>query len=256
MTDSSSIDNLGVCITGACGLIGQILWNQLPETVRRIGIDKDVRGSGVQIHKGDVTNSGLWDKLLSGSETVNAIIHLAGDPRVDSPWERVLHDGIHGTKVVLDAARRHGIHRVVYASSNHVVGGYERTPYPGSMDVPEVAAHDPVRPDSLYAVGKVAGEALCRYYAESHDVTSVCLRIGSVRARDNPADDPRLRRTWLSHRDLVHLCVCALTAPITFGMYYGVSNNDDRMWDIEQARDEIGYRPVDNASEHWSESSS
>jgi glycogen synthase len=55
-------------------------------------------------------------------------------------------------------------------------------------------------------------------------------------------------KTWLSHRDLVQLVEKSLLSNIDFGVYYGVSNNKGRFWDISNAEDEIGYKPQDDAS--------
>lgn len=159
--------------------------------------------------------------------------------------------GIDGTRQVRDAAVRHGVPRVVYASSNHVVGGYESDrPRPRQAGCPRLTARAQPHPDSLYAVGKLAGEALGRHYAEQHGLRTVCLRIGSVRRHDAPPRGGRLQRTWLSHRDLVHLMVCSLRAAVDFGIYYGVSANEHRMWSLANARADLGYEPDDNAAIH------
>jgi hypothetical protein len=151
---------------------------------------------------------------------------------------------------------------VVYASSNHVVGMYERDePYAsvvaGRYDgldpalVPRLDASVPVRPDSLYGVGKAFGEAAARFYAEEHGLSVICLRIGTVTKRDRPVK-PRDFATLLTHRDLVHLVDRCLSAPDScrFAIVYGVSANTWRLWDIDAARDAIGYQPRDNA-ENW-----
>jgi hypothetical protein len=93
------------------------------------------------------------------------------------------------------------------------------------------------------------------------------LRIGTVRADDDPtraaAGHPfavfpelsaeqarhRLRATWLSHRDCAGLIRAALEAPVHWAVVYGVSNNPRRIWDLQGARDLLGYDPVDAAPE-------
>ena len=80
------------------------------------------------------------------------------------------------------------------------------------------------------------------------DSSSICLRIGSVTKDDDPRIDPRFKSTWLSHRDLVQLVRKSLTADVKFGIYYGVSNNAKRFWDISNAEAELGYHPEDDAS--------
>ena len=57
-----------------------------------------------------------------------------------------------------------------------------------------------------------------------------------------------MQSTWLSHRDLLQLVKCSLTADVEFGIYYGVSDNRKRFWDISNAERELGYRPQDDAS--------
>jgi len=247
---SSFSTNITVLITGAAGGIGQVLWNGLPDEVTCIGLDLQSTPAA-QTHVGNCTDAAVLDRVLTLSAPVDAIVHLAADPRVESPWAAVHGAGIEGTRQVLAAAVRHGVPRVVYASSNHVVGGYEADdPLPGQNGRPRLTAQAPPRPDSLYAVGKLAGEALGRFHAEQHGLRVVCLRIGSVRAHDDPTRGDRLRRTWLSHRDLIHLTVCSLRAAVDFGIYYGVSANTHRMWSLANAHADLGYVPADNAAVH------
>jgi hypothetical protein len=81
-----------------------------------------------------------------------------------------------------------------------------------------------------------------------YGVESICLRIGSVLADDDPTHDPRYAKTWLSHRDLVQLVKKSIYSKVPFGIYYGVSDNKGRFWDISNATEEIGFRPEDDAS--------
>jgi hypothetical protein len=85
-------------------------------------------------------------------------------------------------------------------------------------------------------------------YYEVHGLESVCLRIGSVLKDDDPARHVRNQSIWLSHRDLVQLVKKSLLAEVRFAIYYGVSNNRRRFWDISDAMAEIGYQPEDDAS--------
>ena len=57
-------------------------------------------------------------------------------------------------------------------------------------------------------------------------------------------------KTWLSHRDLVQLVNKSLGSNVMFGIYFGVSANMSVFWDISNARSELGYEPVDDASEY------
>ncbi len=152
--------------------------------------------------------------------------------------------------------------KVVFASSNHVTGLYERDdPYAAIVAgryaglqpaaIPMITSAHPIRPDGYYGVGKAVGEALGRLYAEEHGLSVICLRIGTVNTADRPRDQ-RHFSTLLTHADLVQLVRCAIEAPddVSFAVFYGVSSNTWRFWDIEEATAAIGYSPRDNA-ETW-----
>ena len=85
-------------------------------------------------------------------------------------------------------------------------------------------------------------------YYDLHGLESVCLRIGSVLKDDDPTRNARSQSMWLSQRDLVQLVKKSLLAEVKFAVYYGVSNNRKRFWDISNAMTEIGYQPEDDAS--------
>ena len=114
------------------------------------------------------------------------IIHLGGFS-VEGPWETILQSNIIGCYNLFEAARRKGVKRVVFASSNHAVGFYPRHHHIG-VDVT-------VRPDSRYGVSKAFGEALGSLYADKHGLRVLCLRIGNV--GDKPLDKRRLS-IWIS----------------------------------------------------------
>jgi uronate dehydrogenase len=124
----------------------------------------------------------------------------------------------------------------------------------GGLDpqrIPLISASAPPRPDGPYGVAKAFGEAAGRYYAEEHGLSVICLRIGTVNGEGRPTN-AREFATLLTHADLVRLVECALRASddIRFGVFYGVSANTWRFWDIDDARQAIEYRPRDNA-EDW-----
>jgi nucleoside-diphosphate-sugar epimerase len=197
----------------------------------------------------------------------HAVVHLAAAASVESPWPEVLSSNIMGTYNVFEGARSAGVQLVVFASSNHVIGGYEIEGSPSlyRFDDPRVYnEHSELRPDSLYGASKVFGEALGRYYSDRHGLRVVCLRIGSVVKDDDPAiaarsgsavwlglppDELLLRyqATWLSQRDCAELFACALESDISWAVAYGTSDNRRKIWDLTSARELLGYRPVDGA---------
>jgi nucleoside-diphosphate-sugar epimerase len=243
-------------ITGAAGLIGGILRERL-EGYEVVSVD---RRRGVEgVARVDSTRLRRLQRVLDG---VDVVVDLAGDASPDASWQDVHKNNLPATVNLLEVAVRAGVSRVVYASSNHVTGMYEREePYAsiaaGRYDgltpdrIPRLKADAPVRPDGPYGLGKVLGEAAGRYYAEEFGLSVLCLRIGTVTRSGRPIT-PRHFATLLSHDDLVRLVRAAIDAPqeLAYGIYYGVSANTWRFWDIERASTEFGYSPRDDA-ERW-----
>ena len=237
-------------ITGCYGLVGTILWKQLADPFELYGLDIYSKDPKDNIFQADITKPDQIKKIFDRIPSLTYIVHLAGDPRMDADWESVYLNNIGGTKNIYEAARLHGIKRVVFASSNHTTGAYEGLP-PGlhTKDNPNlITVNDPIRPDGFYGVSKATGEAIARMYYDLYGLESICLRIGSVLKDDDPHSNPRYESTWLSHRDLVQLVKKSLLADVKFGIYYGVSNNKRRFWDISNAVAEINYQPEDDAS--------
>lgn len=253
-----------VLVTGASGLIGSIVRDQLADRYELSYLTRTP--AEFDSHVADITD---LEAIQPAFEGVEAVVHLAASPAVTTPWDDVLNNNIIGTYNVYEAARRAGVDAMVYASSNHAVGLFEASEGAGlyALDDPrQIDEHSPVRPDSYYGVSKVFGEAMGRYYSEAFGMRVFCLRIGSVR-RDNTArpdtladerpvwldltDEQvyeRLRATWFSHRDCAQLIGCCLDADhVQFGIYYGVSNNPRQIWDLTKAREELGFEPQDSA---------
>jgi nucleoside-diphosphate-sugar epimerase len=234
-----------VLVTGASGLIGGLLMRGLAGKFDMCGLDLQADVAN-RVFAADVRDSAQIASVFDRVGRIDCIVHLAMAQRVDP--ETVLRTNIEGTRNVYEAARTHGIGRVVFASTNQVSGGYERSARRDGLPFESVLVKYPVRPLDLYATTKVAGEALARQYFEVHDIESICLRIGTVLADDDPSVDPRFMRTWLSHRDVVHLFERSIVADVPFGIYWGVSGNSARFWSLVEAQDDLGYRPTRDSS--------
>jgi uronate dehydrogenase len=157
---------------------------------------------------------------------------------VEGPWETILQSNIIGCRNQFEAARRKGVKRVVFASSNHAIGFYPRYHRIG-VDVT-------VRPDSRYGVSKAFGEALGALYADKHGLGVLCLRIGNV--GDKPLDQRRLS-IWVNPQDLVQLIRIGLEHPdLRYEIFYGASSNERSWWDNSRAH-EFGYRPTGRAEQ-------
>ena len=223
-------------VTGADGTIGRALRAALNDRGVEL-VSTDLReptpvGARERTAVADVAD---LEALTSLFEGCRGVIHLGG-----LSDEADFHDlaavNIVGSYHVLEAARRAGIDRVVFASSNRVTGMY---PADTLTDTGM-----PPRPDGFYGVSKVAGEALCRLYADKFGLSTIALRIGSYDVQPTPG---RMQRTWLSPADAVRAFVAAMTTQRHVGVFYAVSANRDRWWDLEAGTD-IGYLPESDAA--------
>jgi NAD+ dependent glucose-6-phosphate dehydrogenase len=183
----------------------------------------------------DIRDLGALSKAVSG---VDAIVHLAGERSFHAGWDELRGPNIDGVYNVLAAARARGVRKVVLASSNHATGYFdEHQQWP-------ISEGEPPRPDSLYGVTKAFNEIIGRYASDYWNLSVICLRIGWV--LDRPHNEMALRM-WLSPEDLGRLVVGAIETEKRFGVYYGVSANRRRQWDISGARRDLGYEPQDDS---------
>lgn len=227
-------------LTGAAGTLGRVLRAPLGRACHRLRLsDRLPLDGGLAAHEEqqpcDLADRAAVQALLQG---VDAVVHLGG-VSVESPYEQIAPANLDGVFHLYEAARLAGTRRIVFASSNHVTGGYER----GAALSPQ----DPPRPDGYYGLSKLFGEGMARLYWDRYGIESVCLRIGTATAEP---PDARALSTWLSHADLQRLVLAALRAPAVGCLtVYGVSANPERWWS-EDGWAQIGYRPQDSA-EAW-----
>jgi len=227
-----------VMITGAAGKIGSVLRKALRASyplVRLLDIAPlGAAENGEEVCAVDIRDAAALERAMAG---IDCVVHLAG-MSVEAPWEQVLPLNIEGCYNVFEAARRSGVKRIVFASSNHAIGFHRRERFIDTNVVP--------RPDTRYGVSKVFGEALGRLYADKYGLSVACLRIGSFLTPDRPTDSRQLL-TWISHRDMVQLTRRCIDHPdYHFVIVYGVSNNLRSSWDNSSVKF-LGYRPEDDA---------
>jgi hypothetical protein len=187
-----------------------------------------------------VTDMAAMTAACAGAD---AVIHLGGIPTEDA-WGPILDVNINGTYTVFEAARRAGVPRVVFASSNHAVGFTPRDSFPVADEAAPV-------PDTYYGVSKAAGEALAALYAHRYGLEAICVRILSC--FDRPRD-ARMLATWLSPDDAGRLFEACLTAPAPgFRVIYGVSANTRGGWVSLDGARALGYEPRDDAEAYAAE---
>lgn len=228
-----------VVMTGAAGGVGTmlrpLLRGRFDELILSDRVAIEDLAEGERFEPADLTDLAAMERLLAGAD---GLIHLGGQS-VEAPWDPVLQANIIGLHNSYEAARRQGCNRIVFATTNHVVGFYRRQ---------RTIDHTvPIRPDSYYGVSKAFGEALGRLYADKHGLRVFNIRIGNVGER--PLDIRRLS-IWISPRDLAQLIGIGLEHPaIHFEVVYGASRNIRAWWDNCNA-ERLGYRPVDESEAH------
>jgi NAD+ dependent glucose-6-phosphate dehydrogenase len=189
-----------------------------------------------------VADIAQYDQIAPAMEGIDAVIHMAGEPNTRASWDEVHEANIVGCYNVFESARLAGVKKIIFASTNHVMGMYDR-----DQQWP-IYSSQPPRPDSLYGVSKGFGELLGRHFADQHGISVICLRIGWFLPR--PHDDIA-RFMWLSPRDCAQVTWRAIESDLPFGIFYTISGNGGRHWDITDTMDKLGYRPEDDAEREW-----
>jgi uronate dehydrogenase len=223
-------------LTGAAGGLGRELRLRVKrqcEILRLRDIaDLGTAAAGEELVPVALEQAEAVARLLDG---VDAVVHLGGIS-VEGPFEPILQANIVGVYNLYEAARRHRVGRIVFASSNHVTGFYRQDEV--------IDARAPMRPDGHYGLSKAFGENLSRFYFDRYGIETVCLRIGSSFPEPK---DRRMLATWLSYDDLERLVVASLTAPVVgHSIVYGMSDNTTTWWDNTSAA-HLGYRPRDSS---------
>ena len=250
-----------VLVTGAAGRIGQCLAEHLggdyalrllyhhtiPDAhqaaaaqAKESNAPAPVAGTHHDVFVADLGNLPAMERACAD---VDVVAHMAADPRVQGPFDDILRANIVGTYNVYEAAHRAGASRVIFASSNHATGFYERERI---YTTPEM----PARPDSYYGVSKAFGEDLGRYYLDAFGLSVICLRIGSFQPKPR---GERMLATWISYRDMAQMVRRSIETTVRYGIYYGISGNTRAYWDISNARHELGYAPEDDAETYAAE---
>jgi uronate dehydrogenase len=224
-----------ILITGAAGDVGTHLRRELAgKYVMRVSDLRSLKkiSPGEQFVRADISRFADALRITKG---VDAIVHLGGHS-VEGPWEVIHNANIVGCYNVFEAARRNGVKRILFPTSNHAVGYYGRDHTIDHRVYP--------KPDSRYGVSKVFGEALGSLYADKYGMQVFNMRIGNV--GPVPLDKRRLS-IWFSPRDLAQLVTIGIEHPdIHFEIVYGVSNNKRSWYDNSNAY-RLGYRPKDDS---------
>ncbi len=295
----------GIAVTGALGNLGWKLLCHLSEhsaAPTLIGLDLNAPKPGrleqlqtiSEIHANppeielitcDLAdwNDHRWRDVLN---RVSTVVHFAAKtPYPEADWNdaTVSLDMTH--HVCQAAADSPTVQRLVFATSNHVMGRYkDANLQPGELHTDLDAGvgtlwntgHTDVD-STIYAVAKFAGERLCKTLGKRTDgqTSFVCVRIGWCQPGENcpntlsaagtptetsDASNPELEHTnhwfrtmWLSNRDFLHLFTRAIEAdsaewPGGCVIVNGMSNNTDMAWNLDATRKYLNYNPQDDVT--------
>ena len=167
-----------VLVTGGAGFIGSNIVRRLLELEHAPVVLDDLSSgfaenlvSDVPFFEADVRDG---DAVLSAALGCDVIIHLAasvGNARsIDDPIKDS-QINVLGTLNVLQAARRHGLRRIVFSSSAGIFGELKTLP---------IAEDHPQDPDSPYGASKLAAEKMCLVFNKLYGMDNICLRYFNV----------------------------------------------------------------------------
>ena len=232
-----------ILITGPGGRVGTQIVPLLREhfALRLLDVQALATEGDDEMVQADIRD---FDRLREACQGVKAMIHLAAVPDEDEFHTRLLPMNLTGVYNAFEAARQAGVPKVIFASTGQTVLNYPR----GDWVTPEM----PVRPFTVYACTKVFGEALARYYVDHYQMSMICVRICWFQPYHSELlrTQSAIQREWCSPRDLTQLLVKSLRADLPFAIFFGVSNNKGRYWDISNAQQLVGYKPEDDATRY------
>jgi nucleoside-diphosphate-sugar epimerase len=240
---------LRVLVTGAAGRIGRTFAQHAAGkyTLRLMVRGDESQDSLATLPSlGEVVRADLTDRaaLHQHCSGIDVVLHLAANTYPNAVWDELSPANITGTYNLFSAAVAQRCRRVVFASSIHAASGL--------ASPVQIKASEPPVPGDLYGVSKVFGEALARYLSAQEGLSAICLRIGAFKLDRDISPDVALAfcDTLITPRDLNQLIEKSIDdRRLQFAIFHGVSNNHFRRFDIEEARELIGYHPQDDAAE-------
>lgn len=223
-------------ITGAAGNLGGVCRDRLGHMADILRVS-DIADLGEARANEELVQCALDDKAAVEAlvKDCDGIVHMGGQP-FEGTWEKVKAANIEGIFNLYEAARKAGCRRIIFASSNHAIGFYAQTQ--------KIDSTVPTRPDGLYGVSKVFGEAMASMYHDKFGIETASIRIGSCFPEPR---NHRMLATWLSYDDFIRLIERIFDIPrLGCPIIYGASDNSMSWWDNGQVS-YLGWQPRDSA---------
>lgn len=225
-----------VIVTGAAGNLGRRL---VPHLVSRGHTVRPVDRAGTghpDAVVADLSTPGPWSDAFAGADT---LVHLAGNGSSSALWTDLVGDNIDAVLLVLDAAARHGLRRVVLASSVWASRGRWASGQP-------ITAGPADPGDNDYGMTKAFAERALAAFVAVNPAVGIALRIGGR----PPGDDRPIRlddwedSCWLGPQDFLDGITRAVEVDIAgFQAVNLVSQNPLGRWTLDEATDVLGYIP-------------
>jgi nucleoside-diphosphate-sugar epimerase len=238
---------LRILVTGAAGHLGGKLAMHLQSAGHQVtGLDLVEHDRPVATRAVDLSR--LGSALQSCFEGQDVVVHLAADRAPDAGWPTIVPHNIDAVLNVFEASRRADVPRVVFASSNWVLGGHRF----GRGTLAPDTVPCPVNP---YGLSKLCGERIGAHFAAAHGMTVICMRIGWTQWTHDNRPGPHMamgrwgQEMWLSDRDYLDGMTAAVTAPVQgFATVNLMSDNPGMRWSLDETRRILGFSPQDGAA--------
>ena len=230
-----------ILVTGSTGNLGKKAIQALTSRLCRVTCIGRNSNQQANVITADLKRfNSDWTKHFVGVDTV---LHLAADPKPLATWESVQELNIDLSLNVIRAAQAHGVKRLVFASSNWVLGGYRFTDE-------HLSSSTPPRPTNPYGASKLFLERVGIEQAEHTGMSFLSLRIGYCQPQENrPGPHMAFGRwgqeMWLSDEDWCQAVECACLNSFNGAAIVNImSLNTGMRWDLSEAQAAIGYSPV------------
>ncbi len=180
---------MNILVTGGAGFIGSHMCRRVLADGHTVSVIDDFNdyydpaikranvaafAGAVRVVEGDIRDRATVEKLFAEGK-FDAAIHIAARagvrPSVQDP-QLYIDTNITGTHHLLEASRRHGVGKFLFASSSSVYGLAKKVPFSEDLPLPQTL--------SPYAATKLAGEHLCGNYSHLFGLKVVCLRFFTV----------------------------------------------------------------------------
>ncbi len=268
-----------IIITGGAGVCGSALLNLNYEKIFIDRINKPKLFKRIDYLKTELNKLKKIEKVINKNDI---LIHLAATDYYpdfkmgskDTSIKSYNENNIIITKALFDLCIKKNVNKVIFASSTRVQGMYEKIYSKSIYNLKKNIKFDhnsPLCPDSYYAVTKIYGENLANFYSSNYETIFKCIRIGSVRSIQD--DHPhayanygiknglwkknsklynfqkyRLMGIWQSRRDFLHLVnQIILTKNNEFEIYYGLSDNSRKWFNLNYTKKSLKYKSQDNS---------